>query len=162
VASFFAPACGRALQAIQHPAERQHDPAAPRNQCNASSFGCAGRILNFSGTTTYLMDDEEMIRKHVAASPDFYPEVIERWIPDDAALPQVDASDWFYAALGWRDIADEYGITADSTDDDLEAAAELAEKEARDDGFILHFAYKEFEKIREYLRDEREEQEDDE
>ena len=44
-----------------------------------------------------------------------------------------DADDWF-AAGGWQSVADDFGVTGETTDEELAAAVERAEEEALHSG----------------------------
>ena len=82
--------------------------------------------------------------------------VIEAYVSKEASLEQWDADDWFYSSNSRESIAESYGITKDTTDDQLFEIARDAEKEAESDGIKLHNCYASMEELRDYLIEESE------
>lgn len=79
---------------------------------------------------------------------------LEFWITPEAAKSQWDAGDWF-DGLGRNGTCTEYGITAETTDDELEEAVDTAENEDCASDVVLHGTLKLFTELRDELRDEK-------
>lgn len=81
-------------------------------------------------------------------------ETVEQWISEEAARAQWDAGDWFINGLGREGTRIEYGITAETTDEELEAAIDRAEHEAAEENVEIHGTTELFEELRAELREE--------
>jgi hypothetical protein len=81
---------------------------------------------------------------------------VEQWITPEANRAQWDASDWFINGLGSVGTCAEYGITAETTDDELADAVEVAEGEDCASDVVLHGTLELFTQLRDELRDETE------
>lgn len=79
------------------------------------------------------------------------PVIVEVWITPEAARDQWDAGDWFINGLGCDGTRTEYGITAMTTDDELDVIIEKAEAEARAENIELHGTEKLFKSLRDEL-----------
>lgn len=79
--------------------------------------------------------------------------VVEIYVSPEAARDQWDAYDWFLNGLGRAGTCAEFGITAETEDDDLEAAIERAIDEARNENAELHGTEALFYELRNQLRD---------
>lgn len=80
--------------------------------------------------------------------------VVEQWVSESAARDQWDAGNWFLNGLGSAGTCAAYGITADTTDDELAAAADVAETEAIDEqNAELHGTFELFAELRDELRE---------
>jgi len=79
---------------------------------------------------------------------------LEFWITPEAEKAQWDAGDWFINGLGKRGTCAEYGITAKTTDAELDAAVDTAENEDCASDVVLHGTLELFTELRNELRDE--------
>lgn len=82
-------------------------------------------------------------------------DVVEQWVSPEAAREQWDAGDWFINGLGKNGTREQYGITADTTDDELLDAVETAENEDCASDVTLHGTLELFTELRNELRDEK-------
>lgn len=80
---------------------------------------------------------------------------VEFWITPEAAREQWDAGDWFLNGLGRSGTCAEYGITAQTTDAELDAAVDTAENEDCASDVVLHDTLELFTELRDELRDEK-------
>ncbi|MGA2226677.1 MAG: hypothetical protein ABSH41_19735 [Syntrophobacteraceae bacterium] len=92
------------------------------------------------GETEYISDEEEGF--------------VEQYISEADARKQWDADAWFLHENSREAMCREYGITAESTDDELQRLTDSAEEDARSDGVELHGTYELFEELRDELRAE--------
>ena len=79
--------------------------------------------------------------------------IVESRLTPAAAREQWDADDWFHLNCSHSETREAYGITADTTDAELEAAVAAAEAEAADNNAELHDTEKVFDELRDELRD---------
>jgi hypothetical protein len=82
--------------------------------------------------------------------------IVEQWISEDAARAQWDAGDWFINGLGRAGTCSEYGITANTTDEELNEMVERAEREANENDAELHGTLELFTELRDDLKSEAE------
>lgn len=87
--------------------------------------------------------------------------VVEQWISEEANREQWDAGDWFINGLGRAGTCEAYGITADTTDDELDELVDRAEEEAIGEGAELHGCMQLFTELRDDLRAERDDDDDE-
>jgi hypothetical protein len=88
-------------------------------------------------------------------------EIIEEWISEADSRDKWDASDWF-DGIGRDGVIDEYKITAKTTDSEIRSMVKKAEESARDDNTELFRTDEYFTEIRDSIKEEDEEDDDEE
>ena len=88
-------------------------------------------------------------------------DTVEQWISEEAARAQWDAGDWFINGLGSAGTCSEYGITAKTTDEELNELVARAEREANENDAELHGTLKLFTELRDDLKSEAEDDSDE-
>jgi hypothetical protein len=79
---------------------------------------------------------------------------VEQWISEEADREQWDAGDWFINSAGRVGTCSIYGITANTTDEELDEMVERAECEANEENVELHGTLKLFTELRDDLKSE--------
>lgn len=106
---------------------------------------CKGTEVVWNGNNHVARSTDDV----VAAEEELLEELATYTLaPDTGGL--WDAADW----LQYIDIAAEYGITSDTTDEELEEIAERIEAEARSDGAVVYRTLETLEDARRELDDE--------
>lgn len=81
------------------------------------------------------------------------PTVLSTWISEAANRDNMDASDWYINGLGADGTIAEFGLTADSTDEELSKMVEKADQEAANENIELFNTIKMLERLREDLNE---------
>jgi hypothetical protein len=101
-----------------------------------STVELALQALKDDGFTSPVESDEE--------------DAISEWQTESASRDNWDVKDWL-DSMTTEQIASEYGITANSSNDELEISSEKIEKEAENENINIYGAFDYFSEIRDEL-----------